>query len=214
MEFRTYSFRYGEEIACMREDISPDWDNLKETIWNISDDDIIEEFSQNHMKNKSIASTINSLIRDRLVSQGWSSESPIFQDPEYSVDKRWRLDFAKNQISVEVAFNHGEAIAWNLTKPVLASELNHVRKAIQTSVGVVITATSGLKDIGGFDSAVGTFEKHLTYLIPLRSILTVPMVIIGLEAPQSFFISHSTEDRRKVGRIFRTGVLKKNSLLT
>ena len=30
--------------------------------------------------------------------------------------RRWRLDFAKESISLEVAFNHGEAIAWNLLK--------------------------------------------------------------------------------------------------
>lgn len=212
MEFRTYSFRYGEEIATMREDICSDWENLKETIRNISDQDIIREFSQNHTKNKSIASSINRLLRDRLMKQGWASESPIFQDPEFSDEKRWRLDFAKNQISVEVAFNHGEAIAWNLTKPVLASELNHVRKAIQTSIGVIITASSCLKDIGGFDSAVGTYEKHLTYLEPLRSILTVPMVIIGLEAPSSFYISHQVESQRKTGKVILTGVTTASKL--
>ncbi len=71
------------------------------------------------------------------------------------------MDFAKEDISIEVAFKHSEAIAWNLIKPVLASELNHVPKAIQTKVGVIISATKTMKKAGGFDSAVGNYEKFL-----------------------------------------------------
>ena len=89
---------------------------------------------------------------------GWREESPIFQDTDYQGDT-WRLDFAKENISIEVAFNHGSVIAWNLLKPVLASELNHVQKAIQTKVGVIICATDGMKTTGGFDGAVGSYEN-------------------------------------------------------
>jgi hypothetical protein len=91
---------------------------------------------------------------------------------------------------VEVAFNHGEATAWNLLKPVLASELNHVQKAIQTQAGVIITCTEALKAEGGFDSAVGTFEKFIDYLKPLGSVLTVPILLIGLGPFDSFRIQH------------------------
>jgi hypothetical protein len=103
---------------------------------------------------------------------------------------RWRLDFAKENISIEVAFNHGEAIAWNLMKPVLSSELNHVEKESQTRIGVVIMATEAMKKAGGFDSAVGTYEKAIRYLKPLQNQLSCPMVLIGLEAPKSFRINH------------------------
>ena len=48
-------------------------------------------------------------------------------------------------------------------KPVLASELNHVEKEIQTKMGVIITATDELKKACGFDSTVGTFEKFIEY---------------------------------------------------
>lgn len=83
----------------------------------------------------------------RLVDgKKWNPQSPIFGDSRFE-DKRWTLDFSKpGQIvgkggfSVEVAFNHGEATAWNLLKPVLASELNHVTKAIQTEIGIVALA--------------------------------------------------------------------------
>ncbi len=73
-------------------------------------------------------------------------------------------------------------------KPILASELNHVAKAIQTELGVLILATQGMKDACGFDSAVGTYEKAVRYLLPLQSQLTVPLVLIGLEPPETFSI--------------------------
>jgi hypothetical protein len=98
---------------------------------------------------------------------------------------------------VEVSYNHGEALAWNLLKPVLASELNHVNKAIQTKLGVVILATEELKDAGGFDGAVGTYEKAIQYLLPLQSQLTVPLVLIGLNAPKTFWVEHVMVDDKK-----------------
>ena len=98
----------------------------------------------------------------------------------------------KEKISVEVAFNHGEAIAWNLIKPVLASELNHVAKDIQTSAGIIICATNGMKKAGNFDSAVGSYEKFLRYLLPLQNMLPTPILIIGLDAPDSFHVDKTS----------------------
>lgn len=85
-------------------------------------------------KNKSLSTTINKLLKEEFKDLDWAVESPFFQDPNYDDKKSdyWRLDFAKKTTSIKVAFNHGSATAWNLLKPVLASELNHVRKAIQT----------------------------------------------------------------------------------
>jgi hypothetical protein len=86
-------------------------------------------------------------------------------------------------------------------KPVLASELNHVEKAIQTRMGVIITATDNLKKLGGFDSAVGSFEKYKSYLRPFNAIITVPLVLIGLEAPTSFFVNHTKINKKTFGAI-------------
>ena len=170
------------------------YNEVCESISSITDEDIIRAYNSiNRAGKKSISQPINRLIKDRLMSFGWIPESPIFEDSGYS-DKRWRLDFAKGEISVEVAFNHGEATSWNLLKPVMASELNHVRKAIQTSAGIIICATESLKSAGNFDNAVGTYEKFLRYLTPMYNILTTPLLLIGLTAPQSFKIDHETRE--------------------
>ncbi|MBU6144466.1 MAG: hypothetical protein KGQ56_03230 [Acidobacteria bacterium] len=178
---------------------------------------------------KSLSKTINDLIYQGLNAKTpkelmdvfdddvWIAESQIFGDSEYGLNE-WRLDFAKkvnisdfavldgsNQIesgiSIEVAFNNAGSAAWNLVKPVIASELNHVKKNIQTSLGIVIAATEDLKKAGGFDSTVGTFEHYAKMLVPMRDIVSVPMLIIGLEAPKTFRIAQEIKNGKKYGRV-------------
>ena len=194
MKFLTKSHRFGETIA-EEPGFHHDWKELLGVIESISDADIVSEYSANTPKRKSISMAINNLLKSRLVEKRWDSESAIFNDANY-LQTRWRLDFSKNKISVEVAFNHGEAIAWNLMKPVLASELNHVEKKAQTRLGVVIMATEEMKRAGGFDGAVGTFEKAKRYLKPLQNQLSCPMVLIGLNAPEAFIVEHEGKPKR------------------
>ena len=187
--------RFGLDLINSDEQLSSLWLDIAKTIEGLTDKRIIAEYqlSSNAM---SISAAINTLIDADLRALGWTPQSAIFQGVEYE-GKSWRLDFAKSSssrvdgksgIAVEVAFNHGEAIAWNLLKPVLAAEINHVdtETDIGVGIGVYICATESLKEAGAFDSAVGEYEKVLRYLSPLFSKLTVPMVIVGLEAPETF----------------------------
>jgi len=204
MDYKLHSFRHGEIILNNEPSFKKNWIELLDTIQSITDNEIIELYENNSRKAKSISESINNILKNKLIALAWNEESYIFQDDEYS-GNRWRLDFAKQSISVEVAFNHGEAIAWNLIKPVLAGELTHVKKEINTEIGVIICATKELKTKGGFDGAVGEYEKFLTYLNPLRDILSVPMVIIGLEAPKSFEIQVEKIDGKNQGIVKKIG---------
>lgn len=204
MNFEVHSHRYAEELLDRL--WRAQWEEVKDIISGIGDEELISNFEICAGVTKSLSAAINTILKGRLEEAGWSSESPIFQEAEYTGrdSERWRLDFAKQDISIEVAFNHGEAVAWNLLKPVLASELNHVRKAIQTKVGIIIFASEELKEKGGFDSAVGTFEKARRYLRPFNNILSVPIAVIGLGAPATFFIRHETlPNGRKRGIVSR-----------
>lgn len=97
-------------------------------------------------------------------------------------------------LCVEVAFNHGEAIAWNLLKPVLACELNHVKKAVQGQIGIYICATDKMKKAANIDSASGSFEKVLRYLPPMMNQLTVPIMVIGLEPFGTFYVNKESKE--------------------
>lgn len=169
------------------------WDEVKGVLDGISDDDIIEAYLEDlHKGKKSISCALNNLIANRLIALDWEKESYIFNDVDYQTCN-WRLDFAKKSISIEVGFNHSGMISWNLLKPVLAGELNHVKKAIQTDAGIIITATDMMRKAGNFDPAIGTYEKYIRHLNPLRNMLTVPLVIIGLTEPQTFYIDKKTK---------------------
>lgn len=194
MKSVSYSHRSAETLFLYDERYVELYEEITSTIRSISDEDIIEAYNAiDRRGKKSLSQPINRLIKERLTAKGWAAESPIFEEDGYT-DKKWRLDFAKEEISVEVAFNHGEAISWNLLKPVMASELNHIRKAIQTSAGIVICATDELRESGNFDSAVGTYEKFLRYLVPMYNVLPSPILLIGLRAPESFYIDPQTKE--------------------
>lgn len=197
MRFRTYSHRHGLELAETVPELSATWNDLSSAIRSIKDAEIRAKFEAGKPR-KSISTALNLVIKEKLCARGWRKESPIFQGADYN-RKQWKLDFAKDTVSVEVAFNHGEAIAWNLLKPVLASEQNHVKKAIQTRLGIVICATAAMKQAGGFDNAVGEFEKFERYFLPFMQWLTAPMIIVGLESPRSFSIRHQKNGSKKIG---------------
>ena len=193
MKYIKHSHRYAEIIFAIDENMKYLWEQVKSVLDSITDEDIINEFLNQPRAAKSISEALNTLIRERMVDKRWEAESNIFADPAYQTSHGrekglWRLDFAKSDISVEVAFNHRSDCSWNLIKPVLASELNHVAKAIQTKAGIIICATDEMKRAGGFDPAVGTFETYLSYLKPMNNILTAPLLLIGLKAPETFEI--------------------------
>ena len=183
-----------------------------EALESITEEEIIAEYNleksqeKPNKKNKlkSISPAINRLIKEHLLQyEGWESESFLFNEAEYRKKKKrgdndhteWRLDFAsEDALAVEVAFNHGEAIAWNLSKLQISAELNHVEKAINTRIGIYVCATSDMKIKGNFDSASGSYEKVSRYFIPMRNILTAPIVLIGLEAPETFYINKDTRE--------------------
>jgi hypothetical protein len=203
MRYRTCSHRHARTLFKSEEPYLTLWGEIAATLEEISDDDIVALYTTKYQGKMSISWAVNDLINERLTALGWTPQSPIFADPKYSGGRetRWRLDFAKSELSVEVAFNHGEASAWNLLKPVLASELNHVQKAIQTSAGVLIAATESLKAAGGFDGAVGTYESFVRYLPPLNNVLTVPVLLVGLDAPSTFRIETYKVGNRRSGRV-------------
>ena len=191
MEYTTYSHRFADLVLSEDIKFKDDFIDIKEVLHSISEEDLKKGYLEDRRLRKSAKSlsvTINRLIKEKLEYRGWLSEAAIFREDEYLKNKTWRLDFTKNDISIEVGFNHGGDIAHNLMKPVIASELNHVKKDNQTKLGIIICATDALKTSGGFDNAVGPMEKYISYLKPYSNYITVPVLIIGLLPPKSFQI--------------------------
>lgn len=200
MDFVTHSHREGLFLFENHPEYAPYWDDFTAAIQRMTDEVLMDwhRVALDSRGNcKSLSDAINMAFESELDVSNWAPQSPIFNEPEYRDnhrETRWRLDFANDIVAVEIAFNHGEAAAWNLLKPALAGELNHVEKAIQSRAGIVVTATEALKYAGNFDGAVGTFEKYLRYLRPMMDVLTVPMVVVGLNPPRSFRIGRDKQD--------------------
>ena len=197
MKHTLYYHRHADQIVKSDLKFKDDYNELIAVIDSISDNDLIEAFNMRKTERpniKSLSEPINHILKERLTLKGWIPESPIFYDKVYRTLKKWRLDFVKNNIALEVAFNHGEAIAHNIMKPVLSSELNHVEKDIQTGMGVIICATNDLKKAGNFDGAVGSFEKFIEYFKPYQNLLPTSIVLIGLNSPSSFFIDKDSKE--------------------
>jgi hypothetical protein len=211
-----YSFRFAEEILNAVPALSELWNEVQESIKSISDEDIKNRHLEIQQKEstKSLSKAINQLLDEKLRAKNWNDQSGIFAIPEYQDGKEstWTLDFSKatklpngnaSGIAVEVAFNHAEAAAWNLTKPVLAAEINDMR--VQThigeGVGVVIVASSELKKYGAFDGAIGDFQRYLKTLKAMRSQLTVPILLLGLAAPTNFKV----QAREQKGSPYKSG---------
>lgn len=190
MKYRTHGYRFADYLFENHKEFSREWKEVADALDVISEDDVISGFEGERRAAKSISQSLNRLIKKELAARAWNPESYIFADKVYGENSKgmWRIDFAKRNLSVEVAFNHRSDILWNLMKPTLASELNHVSKAIQTKGGVVVAATAAMKSAGGFDNACGTYEDYVQYLRPLSLKLTTPLLLVGLEAPETFRI--------------------------
>lgn len=203
MRYRIHGFRHGDYLIQNVAEYRPYWAEVADALESVTEADIVREFAARDLgSKKSISPTVNRLLKHEFTARGWAAESPIFSERKYVDGVRiFRLDFAKGPVSVEVAFNHGNDAPWNLLKPTLASELNHVEKAIQTDIGIIVTATEEMRVAGGFDNAVGTYEKYIDFLRPMGMLLTAPLVIIGLEPPKTFHVEHRADGRRKLGYI-------------
>jgi len=92
------------------------------------------------------------------------------------------MDFLKDQVGVEVAFNHAEAVPWIFTRLNLAGESSEVMPSSRIRVGVAVFATENLKTWARMDSAVGTFELAREWLRLMRPIMPLPILVVGMDS--------------------------------
>ena len=87
--------------------------------------------------------------------------------------RKWKMDFIKDRIGVEVSFNHAEAIPWTFTRLNIAGESREVEPSHRIDVGVAFFATTSLKSWGRMDSAVGTYDIACAWLEKMRPIMPI-----------------------------------------
>lgn len=118
-------------------------------------------------------STINKIFREEFASKEWEIEKNVFGDP----DNDLVIDFWKREIGVDVAFTHRSFIGGDLLRLQAASEVKNIIK-----VGIYICPMKEFaKEVSPRDaSSMVSFERTQWYLENFYSVLTVPILLIGL----------------------------------
>lgn len=181
MEFVTHDFRHAREILENRDT----WGELIQAARLIQRDDILITHRAFEDEGKRLPAggqtAINRLFRDALGPLGWELEPRLFSDKQPEL-RKWKMDFIKARIGVEVSFNHAEAVPWTFTRLNIAGESEMVLAEHRIDVGVAFFATESLKRWARMDSAVGTFELGTAWLEMMRPIMPIPVLVVGLSA--------------------------------
>jgi hypothetical protein len=180
MRLRLFNFRHAAEIL----ETHPDWIELHDQAATIERTDILAAHQAFGDEGKRIPaggqSAMNRVFRERLLPLHWRPEPRLFTARERGL-RKWKMDFIKDKIGVEVSFNHAEAIPWTFTRLNIAGESDRVVDESRIDVGVAFFATEQLKSWSRMDSAVGTFEVAQAWLSMMKPIMPVPVLVVGLD---------------------------------
>lgn len=139
---------------------------------------------------------INRLVDARLSARSWRRQPPLYVggDRRGHALAGWKMDFKKDRVGVEIAFNHQEAIPWIFTRLNLAGESDEVLPESRIEVGIAVFAAQSLKRWGKMDAAVGTFDQARLWLEKMRPVMPVPIAVVGLGAAGADGASWVTTD--------------------
>ena len=167
MRLRLFNFRHAEEIL----ETQPGWVELHDQAATIERADILSAHQAFADEKKRVPAggqgAMNRVFRERLLPLDWRPEPRLFTAHEQGL-RKWKMDFIKDRIGVEVSFNHAEAIPWTFTRLNIAGESDRVVEENRIDVGVALFATEHLKSWSRMDSAVGTFEVAQAWLAMMR----------------------------------------------
>lgn len=124
---------------------------------------------------KGYQSTLNSLFREAFQGRGWEAEKNVFDGPDHDL----AIDFWKREVGVDIAFVHRSFLGGDLLRLQAAAE---VKDIVKTGVYIcpmrafarVVSAADG--------GSLVSFERAKWYLENFYSVLTVPILLVGIRA--------------------------------
>lgn len=203
MDYKLHSFRLAEEILKQR----TEWFEFQNVIDDLTPEKIVSIHNSICARGGRIPAggqiSVNRYFDTALSKLGWESQPLLFGNSDEKLE-RWKMDFIKNKIGVEITFNHAEAIPWIFSRLNIAGESERVQKASRVEVGIAVFASQSFKTWAKMDGAVGTFELATAWLREMKPILPIPLMVIGLSADgwpsTSAFRGTSKGNRSKIGR--------------
>jgi hypothetical protein len=175
MDIETASFRHGVELLRNL----PELHELTSVISGITAADIVAQ-QQGPLQGRPVGAqkALNQLFRERLGLLLWAEEVPLFANPKLYPGRN--IDFMKNHLGVEVAFNHESYAERILFRLNVASESDAIIPAHVVHGGVIVVASDAVKQWGSMDPSVGTFDGWRRSVELVKSSFSVPLVLLGL----------------------------------
>ena len=159
MRFRTWSYRFAEEVLNSKLALKKE---IEDTIESIN-------FNQNECTRPKL----NQAFRNEFLRKGWEREVRIFEELGEPLAK---IDFMKDKIGVEVSFSHSSFLGIDMLKFQMLSYSN----LDKIDVGIYIVQTKGF--FGRKFKGSIKFEKVVKYFPHFRSAIQVPIYVYGLES--------------------------------
>jgi|GEM_PF-3557969 len=187
MKFGVHYYNGSDVLVNNNENIKNTFENLLKGMNNITEEEIVEFKKGKFSKNLSISKALNYIIDYKLVGADYSSDVPI--DKDITSKRKWAIKYVKNGILVNVCFKHNLNTSHELLKLELAAKDNLNPEMVNNKLGVLITLTNKLKNLGGFDNSVCTYELIKSEMELYKRVINQPLVIIALDEVDSFEIS-------------------------
>lgn len=188
MQSQTRSFRHGTELLRNL----PEFHELMSVIGGIRQADIVA-VQVGALKGKPVGAqkALNHLFKERLGQlTGWLDQVLLFPTPAWASKNNEpppahaypdrRIDFMKNHLGVEIAFNNESYLERILFRLNVASEADAIIPAHVVHGGVIVVASEAVKRWGSMDPSVATFEGSASSLELVRTSFSVPLVLLGL----------------------------------
>lgn len=189
MNYQVKNFRHG--LSILEHDTHRDeWHELITSLRSIGRDELINQHLEiakrqldiNKRPPVGLQTALNEAIRIRLQNQlDWIGQPSLFPSDNPDLAE-WTMDFLKNAVGVEIAFNNASYFPWIFTRLNLAGESQLVIADHVIEVGVTVCASADLKAWGRMDPSVGVFGKVALWLEMMRPIMPTPMALMGLNS--------------------------------
>lgn len=161
---------------------------------------IKDRFLHTSKTTKSLSFAIKDELDIIIKENGFASNKNIFTSSDYSTIRRFSFDYYKSYINLEIGFNHEMACAWKLIKGSLLSD-EDLKIDFKSKLSIIIAVTKAMRDEGGFDGSIASFEKYIEYLKPMYNNLLNPIILIGIEPFEDFKISHKKYYDKTLGKV-------------
>lgn len=179
MNHDTYPHRHADIILNSEYELKQE---ILDVIQSIDTNEVQRRFdSENALRKQSDKkllkgkqSIINLMCLEEFMKRGWETQKNVFNDPKNDL----AIDYWKRKIGVDIAFNHRSFIGGDLLRFQAAAEAKNIIK-----LGVYACPMRKFaKWVSPNDaSSMVTYERAKWYLESFYSVITVPILLIGIK---------------------------------